>query len=144
MVYNYVSHCVQKCSKISELDFTPPTPRFLKEKLAGCIFFRWRGKGTVFFFRGKVWVPTNLLVLRIFLFFFRHGKKNSQYLAVFFFPLEKFTPYLLTQIRGREKKTCREKKKTAVLPTNSIFPKKCTNLNFSWEINKYGTFGRGD
>ena len=63
------------------------------------------------------------------------------FLFLFFFSLEKFNPYWLTQSQMLFFFfPAREKKKTAFLLTNSFLPKNCTKLNFSREIKKYGTF----
>ena len=70
------------------------------------------------------------------LFFF--SEKFSQN-SVFFFPGKDYTLLTHSNFRAGKKKQPR-KKKTAILLTHSIFPKKVQILIFSREIKKYDTF----
>ena len=80
----------------------------------------WTKATVFFFFRGKVWGLLTNSFWGNFVFFPTRKKKQPNS-GCFFFPLEKFTSYLLTQIREREKKK-QLGKKTAFLLTR-FFPK---------------------
>ena len=57
-----------------------------------------------------------------------------------FFPQEKFKIHSLTQIQKPGKKIQHWKKKYTTSLTHSKFDQKWQKLNYSREINKYGTF----